>query len=263
MNIDELAKRFWQAKPGKGAYVGKSSLGFPRYRDEVRVDGDYVVWIHWSTEIVVWDRKENILTLDDGGWWTISTKTRLNNILWYGPTGFVYSEGKKKLISIKGIRMFWKPPMKFYLDDLRRGHEANIKSYQLWERKRERIRNRLWSRALRGLPSRVLEDLGVKIVSSESPWDRSEWIRDLGTLVIPAKSKVIVQQGFQDLRGNVVLKLLICKPYERVDDVALLGKDSTGLWLHWLPPFYWLANIITCEKWVIGIPEDGILVDYS
>ncbi|MEM4449351.1 MAG: hypothetical protein QXQ33_00805 [Nitrososphaerota archaeon] len=67
-------------------------------------------------------------------------------------------------------------------------------------------------------------------------------------------------------RGNVA-KLLFVKCVDddyKIWDVALVGRDPTGqTWVAHLPPTYWLAKIDACERWVMGINKDDVIMAES
>ena len=65
-----LAKEFWMGKPcRKGP------------RDRVAVEGAAVKYLLWGNEIASWNREEGVLVVDDCGWKTQLTVSRLNSII--------------------------------------------------------------------------------------------------------------------------------------------------------------------------------------
>lgn len=89
-----LAEEFWNSKPCKKGYGRYWRNGV---RDQVVVEGDVARYLLWGSEIANWNRKNNILIVNDCGWETKLTFDRLNSVL--RPVGmYVYSERGKLYI---------------------------------------------------------------------------------------------------------------------------------------------------------------------
>ncbi|MEM3844092.1 hypothetical protein [Metallosphaera sp.] len=77
--------------------------------------------------------------------------------------------------------------------------------------------------------------------------------------------KVIVKSKGYDLAGSVIFKVLIVNQnLSLIHQLFLIGKEYTGQWwLHNLPPTYWNKSISQCERWLLELKKDDIIVSES
>jgi len=142
-------------------------------------------------------------------------------------------------------------------------------SDEFWRKRAER-RGKLMAKATRGYPLKILEKIGVRIypVKQRDYWFRFEL--EGNVLKVPMEGyKLVIQKYIWDLFGNVIFKLVLFSERENeyleedyyVEAVALLGRDETGqLWMHFLPPRYYLASIEACERWLFGMSKEDVMV---
>ena len=163
-------------------------------------------------------------------------------------------------------------------------HVIHAKEYH--ERKEnERKRREETFAKLRDLGGQMIEDLvsirAVKfgdIPKRVLKRDRERypraWIREIlrldrknAVLYIPDKCELKVQE--RKSKGNgIVAKLTLIgfnnlRKKLEIFDVCLLGRDSSGLWLHHLPRTYFRAGIDSCERWLIRMEKGDILIKES
>ena len=84
----------------------------------VRRDDDYAIKLH-DTDVVTFHRDGSV-TLDSGGWLTVTTKDRMNGFL--GDRGYVYSKRGKWFVSSRGD---WDGGVR-YFDGIRIGADGTI-----------------------------------------------------------------------------------------------------------------------------------------
>ncbi|HDH45553.1 MAG TPA: hypothetical protein ENG66_09280 [Thermococcus sp.] len=93
MKAAELSDYFWARKPRR-----------LNERDEVAVDGDTVYYYVWGNPIAILKRQK--LIVDDCGWRTWLTKTRLNNIL-YRLSMSIYSDRGQWFLNYDDKDLVW------------------------------------------------------------------------------------------------------------------------------------------------------------
>jgi len=144
-----------------------------------------------------------------------------------------------------------------------------VSSEEFWRKRAER-RRKLMAKAVKGYPLKILSKIGIRIqlVRQLDSWLPMEL--EGNVLKVPmGRRKLVIQRYIRDLFGNIIFKLVLF--YEResrhlkedyyVEGVALLGRDETGqLWMHFLPPLYYLASIEACERWLFRMRREDVLV---
>jgi len=142
-------------------------------------------------------------------------------------------------------------------------------SDEFWRKRAER-RGKLMAKATRGYPLKILGKIDVRIhpVKQRGYWFTFELEGNVLKVSMEGY-KLVIQKYVRDLFGNVIFKLVLFSERENeylkedyyVEAVALLGKDETGqLWMHFLPPFYYLASIEACERWLFGMSREDVMV---
>jgi len=143
------------------------------------------------------------------------------------------------------------------------------RSDEFWRKRAER-RGKLMARATKSYPLKILEKIGVRIypVKQRNYWFRLEL--EGNVLKVPMEGyKLVIQKYIRDLFDNIIFKLVLFSARENeyleedyyVEAVALLGRDETGqLWMHFLPPRYYLASIEACERWLFRMDKEDVIV---
>ena len=143
------------------------------------------------------------------------------------------------------------------------------RSDEFWRKRAER-RGKLMARATKSYPLKILEKIGVRIypVKQRNYWFRLEL--EGNVLKVPMEGyKLVIQKYIRDLFDNIIFKLVLFSVRENeyleedyyVEAVALLGRDETGqLWMHFLPPRYYLASIEACERWLFRMDKEDVIV---
>lgn len=113
-----LADAFWEAKPRKEGSAASSRYASSRvgqYRDRITVDGDIVTYLLWEHPIAQWNRANHTLKIDHCGWNTVTTRNRIDNILWGIRTAYpehtaeigTYARGRHMYVEIADSRTLW------------------------------------------------------------------------------------------------------------------------------------------------------------
>ena len=142
-------------------------------------------------------------------------------------------------------------------------------SDEFWRRRAER-RRKLMARATKSYPLKILEKIGIRI-HPVKPREYGFTLELEGNVlkVTMEGYKLVIQKYVWDLFGNIIFKLVLFSERENeyldedyyVEAVALLGRDETDqLWMHFLPPRYYLASIEACERWLFGMDKEDIMV---
>ena len=143
------------------------------------------------------------------------------------------------------------------------------RSDEFWRKRAER-RGKIMARATKSYPLKILEKIGVRIypVKQRNYWFRLEL--EGNVLKVPMEGyKLVIQKYIRDLFDNIIFKLVLFSVRENeyleedyyVEAVALLGRDETGqLWMHFLPPRYYLASIEACERWLFRMDKEDVIV---
>jgi len=143
------------------------------------------------------------------------------------------------------------------------------RSDEFWRKRAER-RGKLMARATKSYPLKILEKIGVRIY----PIKQRDYCFRLelegNVLKVPMEGyKLVIQKYIRDLYGNIIFKLVLFSERKSeyleedywVEAVALLGRDETGqLWMHFLPPRYYLATIEACERWLFRMDKEDVMV---
>lgn len=179
------------------------------------VEGSVVRYLLWGNEIAEWNRKADTLMVDDCGWQTMLTQSRLNNILHHINMA-VYSErGKLYLNDLKTQKAYvWGGMHTIHLDT-RRVVPARLKVEN--EKISEALR-RFYEKARRLMDRRkmlVTATLEGAIYAFVDRWS-SRIQRH--ALVFRVYSK-----GFKAYRGMVATST-ICSAYVKGDAARLLNK---------------------------------------
>jgi len=146
-------------------------------------------------------------------------------------------------------------------------HKWKVIQYNEWKRKHVERRRKLMAKATKSYPLSILEKIGVRIHPVKQQGYNVNFELDENILNVPMEGyKLVIQKYILDLFGNIIFKLVL---FSELDDereyyvsaVALLGRDETGqLWMHFLPPLYYLASIDACERWLFGMNKEDIMV---
>ncbi|MEM4067483.1 MAG: hypothetical protein QXV17_11580 [Candidatus Micrarchaeaceae archaeon] len=150
-----------------------------------------------------------------------------------------------------------------YLDDIDKNEENYIKTSSKYSELQNKYFNRFKNKIKKKYElSDILSYGGLKAEGGEF---HARIVRDERggqVLKYPFEAELVVTEQGYDLAGSIIWKCVaLDKDYPYIRQVFLIGKEYTGYWwLHTVPPDYWDKSLAECERWLLNLGDDDVVV---